>query len=756
MTAPMLAVIVPTVLGIGLLLSLAVLARDAFERIRGPGWMSRRCGRQGVAAAATAMGVEPSRLPPSEAGLRSRTWYSTVGVALVVLAVYLTVGSWGNYAGWRDWLESIAWILSGFLAAAGAAGVLGVAALLVALRGVRHPAWVRPLLDRTPLGVAPQVSSTSTVVVHHPRHHRSSRPPSPVRPLGRAQVTDTAALVARTVAGTWTLIAVGALGWATLRGWMPATPEELDASIAHPIWIALYVVLLVSAVTVYRWELGGSVAMAMAAAGLAVMSSIQFRPWVAVVVGLVFGVAPFLHWLAWQRDHHVHHLARVAAATFLAVVGVWSGAGAVHSYYFGPTHPDSVVADPGRSPVVWAWAGGTTSRSTEVVARIRSQGRARLVVSRSSESEAGQASAVVEASPDDRGVVRFVVDGLEPDGRYHWAVEVDGVVDRIRAGSLRTMPEGPASFRLATGACARSGSNGAVFDAIRAREPLVYLQLGDLHYANIGTNSPGRFRDAFEQVLTAPGQAALYRSTSTAYLWDDHDYSANDGDSTSPSRPAAGSVYRAWVPSHPLVSGHPEGPIGQSFVVGRVRVVMTDTRSQRSPPGAMGERQHMFGADQEKWFVEELDAARDAGEVVVWATSSPWVGEPGPGQDTWAGHAEARRRVADAIVAADMKDRLVLLAGDAHMVAIDDGSNTDYSSTAAGGFPLLHAAALDRPGSVKGGPYSGGTYPGGGQFGEIDVHDSGGATIEVTLRGRTWDGLILAEQTFALPAGSPG
>ena len=90
-----------------------------------------------------------------------------------------------------------------------------------------------------------------------------------------------------------------------------------------------------------------------------------------------------------------------------------------------------------------------------------------------------------------------------------------------------------------------------------------------------------------------------------------------------------------------------------------------------------------------------------------------------------------------------------MVSGDAHMVALDDGTNTDYSTADAGGFPLLHAAALDRPGGTKGGPYSSGTFPGGGQFGEVEVRDDG-ATMTVVLRGLTWEGDVLVEQAFEL------
>jgi hypothetical protein len=75
-----------------------------------------------------------------------------------------------------------------------------------------------------------------------------------------------------------------------------------------------------------------------------------------------------------------------------------------------------------------------------------------------------------------------------------------------------------------------------------------------------------------------------------------------------------------------------------------------------------------------------------------------------------------------------------MLGGDAHMVAIDDGSHAE------GGFPVMHAGALDRPGSKKGGPYSEGAVPGAGQFGLVTVLDDGGPTVRVELSGRNYKG----------------
>src|SRR5690606_1237836 len=128
----------------------------------------------------------------------------------------------------------------------------------------------------------------------------------------------------------------------------------------------------------------------------------------------------------------------------------------------------------------------------------------------------------------------------------------------------------------------------------------------------------------------------------------------------------------------------------------------------------------MLGQRQLTWLLDEIATASRTHALVVWVNPDPWIAPADPGRDDWGGYAGERRRIADAIAEAGT-DNLVMLSGDAHMVALDDGTNSDYATGGGAGFPVLHAAALDRPGRVKGGPYSDGAYPGGGQFGVLSV-----------------------------------
>jgi hypothetical protein len=161
-----------------------------------------------------------------------------------------------------------------------------------------------------------------------------------------------------------------------------------------------------------------------------------------------------------------------------------------------------------------------------------------------------------------------------------------------------------------------------------------------------------------------------------------------------------------------------------------VRFLVTDTRSERTSSS-------MLGPAQESWLLGEL-ANADAWAAVVWVNPDPWIAPDDPSRDDWGAFASERRRIADAIARMGIAN-LVMVSGDAHMVAIDDGSNSDFSSAGGGGFPVLHAASLDRPGNVKGGPYSEGAFGGAGQFGLVHVHDDG-TSVSLELEGRDWTG----------------
>ena len=385
-------------------------------------------------------------------------------------------------------------------------------------------------------------------------------------------------------------------------------------------------------------------------------------------------------------------------------------------------------------PRAWLWSGALGPRSVEVRARVLDNPAPPLFL------RAEVTGASGSQHPPDRvgasGVAAFSLTGLSPGTRYR--IRVGGM-----EGGFRTPLEGPQSFRIAFGSCSGNGSEHPVFEAIRARDPLLFLHLGDMHYRDIDRPDRERFLRAYDEALSTPAQARLYRHVPLAYVWDDHDFGPNDADRTAPGRETALGVFREVVPHHPLGLSDPLAPAGRAFTVGRVRFVLTDLRSARSPRS--DPRPTMLGSAQKAWLLAELSRASRTHALVVWGSPVPWISDR---SDDWGGYPAERREISNHIVREGI-DNLLMVAGDAHMVALDDGRHNDFASVGPGpGFPVFHASALDRSGSVKGGPYSEGVIRGGGHFGELDFEDDGAGPLRVTGRGRTADGRILLEHAF--------
>jgi alkaline phosphatase D len=415
-----------------------------------------------------------------------------------------------------------------------------------------------------------------------------------------------------------------------------------------------------------------------------------------------------------------------------------------------------LVAEPSAQSaagVRWVWSGGVTARSAVVKARVARAGiPVRLVVIRGGEPAA--ALQVHDARADDSGIVRFELERLEPATRYEYRADVDG--GAALTGTFHTFGDGPWSFRLAFASCAETGSASSVFDAIRTSQPDLFIHMGDLHYEDIPKADAERLRRAYDAVMASLTQGRLYRSVPIAYMWDDHDYGSNDADGSSASRPAALAAYRQAVPHYPLEQ-RGLGGIHQAFSIGRVRVVMTDSRSRRTSSGGAPRERSMLGAAQLRWLKRQLSEAADA-PLVIWVNTVPWIAKPGSGSDNWGAYAVEREEIANHIERLGLTRRLVMLSGDAHMVALDDGTHSNYA-TGAGpgrrGFTVMHAAPLDRATSEKGGPYSHGISRQRGQFGLAEVRDDG-RSLAVELTGRSLTGAPIPGMRLALTCASRG
>lgn len=341
----------------------------------------------------------------------------------------------------------------------------------------------------------------------------------------------------------------------------------------------------------------------------------------------------------------------------------------------------------------------------------------------------------------------YVITGLTPATTYYWRI-TDNVTSERITGQARTFPLGAANVKIIAGSCAgfesTSGaatgfSNSTIYTRVKARDPNLFLHLGDLHYKDRCTD------DDFETVYSLAEPGALFRTTPWGYMWDDHDYAGNDsggdfdkgsftnsrGQTYTLTRAAARNTFQDYAAFRVYSTGGlTNEPSMHEIVIGRIRVVMLDTRSERAS-GAM------LGTIQVAELTEVLDqAAASQNEALMICSPVPWIA-PTTQTDTWGGYATQRDAIATLIHERGLTQRVFFVCGDMHGLAYDNGTNNRYGawSTLSAGPPVFQVGALDSTASTKGGPYSGGTSAGRFRFGEFDIADTGTNTIGVTFRG---------------------
>jgi len=394
-----------------------------------------------------------------------------------------------------------------------------------------------------------------------------------------------------------------------------------------------------------------------------------------------------------------------------------------------------------QNEVIYSWSGAITHNSAKVNAKLTNASTTiRLLADEDSTFSSPIYSGYYTVDATTNYMVSMEITSLLPLTHYYYCIESGGIKDTSPEdiGSFKTFANGAFSFSFTTGSC-NSIPNHKIFDVMKGFHPDFYLTMGDLHYMNPNSAVDiNQHRLPYEDyVLAIPRQAAFFKVTPIAYVWDDHDFCGNDSDSTYAGRENARTAYHEYVPHYPLGLGTGINfPINQAFTVGRVRFVMTDLRSTRSINTIMTE-------EQKQWFRDECIYARDNNLIIAWVNSTTWNNTTETwATDNWYGFNSDRIDFGNFFLSDSIKN-MFLICGDAHMLAIDDGTNADFSFTHNNPYkyPIFQAAAISGGGSYKGGLFSIASHaenPGDnthGQFGLVNVTDNGSDSICIEFTG---------------------
>jgi hypothetical protein len=355
-------------------------------------------------------------------------------------------------------------------------------------------------------------------------------------------------------------------------------------------------------------------------------------------------------------------------------------------------------------------------------------------------------------------VLRLSATGLTPNTQYYYALRVDNTVFTGHVGKFKTITTSSAamSFEFTAASCARpTAAAQSTMNKMVATHPnaLFFMSLGDYPYAS-GQTTDAAFSKFRDDLLIWTNDA--HKQIPVEYVYSDSDFGYENAAAAEAAgagtRDVSVANARRRVPLRGKRSASVTADIAHSFVIGRVRFVVTDNRSNaESIGGTQNVDRTILGETQKAWFKNEILAAKNAGQFVVWMSDNAVTGAPVFGStDLWSNYSQERAEIYNYINAQQMGKRIMVVAGDMHALAYYNGTGThDFATGGGSNLPVAQCAAIDSGSSSKGGPYTIGPINGDtiagtnvnattNQWGHLSVTDTGGDSITVTFTGHNY------------------
>lgn len=433
--------------------------------------------------------------------------------------------------------------------------------------------------------------------------------------------------------------------------------------------------------------------------------------------------------------------------------GDFSPAAAVGIGYVSPYSPPEVPEEPpppvGASPTLRSrQVGFPETGMGRVAANVGSAVRCRLKVGTDPAVTSGVTYGPY-VTPNAQGDVRMTV-GLptsRTSGKFYYRVAMvnsqggEWLDTASQVGILRTAPTGRVGLTFSFGSCLNA-TDSASATAIFNRGDEVCAIQGDFWYADGTGTGVANYRSKMDAKLRAPNVGRMIATIPFIYTPSDHDYGmVDDGIGSGTGGDSFNTVYREKISSPDLPGSRGvywTRPWGTA-----IRFIVLDTRSF----GVIGSTK--LGSTQKAWLKTTITEATE--DLLIIVQDGVWIGGTDAGSDDWQGTISERNEIGDYIAASGKN--VVMIGGDMHAVAADNGTNS------RGGFPVYMAAPMNNTSSVKGGPYSAGTYPTAAgssvqQYGRIVVSLSD-TTITSQFTGYSSDNTVRKTMTNTFAADPP-
>jgi len=278
-------------------------------------------------------------------------------------------------------------------------------------------------------------------------------------------------------------------------------------------------------------------------------------------------------------------------------------------------------------------------------------------------------------TPDEVGVVKLDLSGLQPDTPYAYAfVDADGA--RSRVGRLRTAPLDDSWRKVRFGATSCTAYGYRPYPCLysTAAEQLdFFMLLGDTAYCD-GRTTPAEYQECWERQYATGGYLELRAGTPTLMTWDDHEVQDVTGGVWDVSAERFAIAQQEYWRYNTIRPADPAFRIWRRFSFGRaVDVFVLDCRSER-----VEDENRYISAAQMDWLKAELSASTATFKMVM---NSVPIGNLVAGQpvddvmdlvpfilDRWEGYPAQRYELLDHIVLNDIRG-VLFVSGDVHFGA---------------------------------------------------------------------------------------
>lgn len=230
---------------------------------------------------------------------------------------------------------------------------------------------------------------------------------------------------------------------------------------------------------------------------------------------------------------------------------------------------------------------------------------------------------------------------------------------------------------IAFGSCSRQNLDQSYWEVIAARQPDLFIWLGDIVYAD--TEDMNKLKGEYDRLKNNNFYRDFISKIPVTGSWDDHDYGVNDGGASYRKKKQSRDLFLDFMDISKNDPVRKRKGIYRSYTFGegfqKVKIYILDTRYFRSdlvrnenpPPNYKPDMQGtILGKEQWKWLEDEISSSTAAINIFV---SSIQLIPDDHRFEKWGNFPNERKRFLDMLEQYQVKNPLIL-SGDRHLAEI--------------------------------------------------------------------------------------